>query len=104
MIQFNIKAWAFFSDNLAHDTTAVYCIQKLIIDYLKSKFQTVNKLFYFTDGPGQHFKNKSNFQNLIFHYEDISVEAEWHFYATAHGKNGCDGIGATIKAMTQELV
>ena len=79
-----------FLDNLAYDITAVYYIQKLIIDYLKSKFQIINKLFYCTDGAGQHFENKSNFQNLIFHYEHFSVEAEWHFHATAHGKNGCD--------------
>ena len=79
MIQFNIKAWAFFQ-----------------IIWLT--IQTINKLSYFTDGAGQHFKNKLNFQNLIFHREDFSVEAESHFHATAYGKNSCDGIGATIKS------
>ena len=57
------KSMGILSDNLAHDTTAVYCIQNLIIDYLNSKFQTINKLFYFTDGAGQHFINKSSIGN-----------------------------------------
>ena len=49
-----------------------------------------------TYGAGQHFKNKSNFQNLV-HEKDSGVTAEWHFHATAHGKGACDGIGANLK-------
>ena len=51
------------------------------------------KVYYVTYGAGQHFKNKSNFQNLLFHEKDFGVLSEWHFYATAHGKGACDGIG-----------
>ena len=50
-----------------------------------------------TDGAGQYFKNKSNFQNLLFHEKDFGFTAEWHFHATAHGKGACDGIGANLK-------
>ena len=44
-------------------------------------------------------KNKSNFQNLLFHEKDFpkGVTAEWNFHATAHGKGACDGIGANLK-------
>ena len=35
--------------------------------------------------------------NLIHHSEDFNIEAEWHFFATSHGKNACDGIGGTVK-------
>ena len=31
--------------------------------------------------------------------EDFNVEAEWHFFATAHGKGPCDGIGGTVKRL-----
>lgn len=92
------KSIVVFSDNLSHDTIAVYCIQKIIINYLQNSFDCVKKVIYFTDGAAQHFKNKYNFQNLIHHYEDFSVEVEWHFHATAHGKNACDGIGASVKS------
>ena len=87
---------AIISDNLNHDTVAVYEYQKIIISHLKSNF-IVKKIYYLTDGAGQHFKNKSTFQNLLFHQKDFGVPAEWHFHATAHGKGACDGIGANLK-------
>ena len=87
---------AVISDNLNHDTIAVYEYQKIVISYLKTNF-AVKKVYYLTDGAGQHFKNKSNFQNLLFHEKDFGVTAEWHFHATAHGKGACNGIGANLK-------
>jgi hypothetical protein len=36
-------------------------------------------------------------QNLLFHEKDFEIVAEWHFYATAHGKGACDGIGTNLK-------
>ena len=30
---------------------------------------------------------------------DNGVKAEWHFYATSHGKSPCDGIGCTVKRL-----
>lgn len=50
-----------------------------------------------TDGAKQHFKNKFQIANLVHHKEDFNVQAEWHYSATAHGKSGYDGIGATFK-------
>ena len=87
---------AIISDNLNHDTISVYEYQKIIITYLKNHFR-VYKIYYVTDGAGQHFKNKTSFHNLLFHEKDFGIKAEWHFQATAHGKGGCDGVGANIK-------
>jgi len=89
---------AVFSDVLTHDTVAVYCVQTKIIDFLRSSFSDINKIIYFTDGAAQHFKNKYNFQNVRHHFQDFEIKAEWHFHATAHGKNACDGVGASIKS------
>lgn len=33
----------------------------------------------------------------MFHDEDFDMAAEWHFFATSHGKNACDEVGATIE-------
>ena len=38
-----------------------------------------------------------NFLNLCLHEDDFGVRAEWHFFATSHGKGPSDGIGGTIK-------
>ncbi|KAJ8665953.1 hypothetical protein QAD02_007615 [Eretmocerus hayati] len=49
------------------------------------------------DGASQHFKNKSNFANIVKHEEDFGILAECHYRATAHGEGACDGIGANLK-------
>lgn len=35
--------------------------------------------------------------NIYYHEEDFGLKAEWHFFATAHGKGPCDGVGGTFK-------
>jgi hypothetical protein len=30
------------------------------------------------------------------------VPAEWHFFATSHGKSACDGVGGTLKRLAAE--
>jgi len=52
---------------------------------------------YFTDGVASQYKNKSNFLNLAYHLDDFGIDAEWHFFATSHGKSSCDGVGGTVK-------
>jgi len=71
--------------------------QKKLIELIKLKVPDVNKIFYFSDGAPQHFKNKKNFLNLILHREDFNINTEWHFFATAHGKGPCDGLGGMVK-------
>lgn len=78
---------------MKHYTVAVHVYQAIIINYLKINFNP-KKLYYFTDGAGQYFKNKNGFSD---HENDFGIPAEWHFHATAHGKGACDGIGANIK-------
>lgn len=69
----------------------------MIIKYIEENISRPKKVYYFTDGAGQHFKNKSNFSNLLAHQTDFEIEAEWHFLPTAYGKGACDGIGGNIK-------
>ena len=54
------RSIAIISDNVAHNTVAVHEYQKIIINYLKNNFDP-KKIYYFTNGAGQHFKNKSSF-------------------------------------------
>ena len=48
------RSIAIISDDLAHDTVDVNEYQKIIINYLKNNFEP-KKIYYFTDGAGQHF-------------------------------------------------
>jgi len=88
-----------FSEYINHDATGVHLYNSKMIDFLKTKFgaHNVKKLYYFSDGAGSQYKNKFNFVNLLNHQKDFGIQAEWHFFATAHGKGACDGIGGCIK-------
>nr|CCQ71355.1 hypothetical protein CcPL6.027 [Cotesia congregata] len=91
------KSLVIISDCNNHDAVAVHVFIKLITDYVKSLPERCNKIYYFSDGAPQQFKNFKNFVNLHYHEDDFDIPAEWHFSATAHGKGPCDGIGGIIK-------
>lgn len=90
------KSLVFLSDSTRHDTAAVYTVQKVLIPHIK-KNVCVKKLIYFSDGAKQHFKNRFQMINLVYHEADFGVPAEWHCHATAHGKGASDGVGAVFK-------
>lgn len=45
----------------------------------------------------RQYKIAKNFSNLYYHEQDFGIQAEWHFFATAHGKGPCDGVSRTVK-------
>ena len=93
-------SFCIISDCLTHDTVAVHCFIKELLSYLKSNvIDEVSKIYYFTDGCAAQYKNRKNFINLVYHEQDFGVPAEWHFFATSHGKGPCDGIGGTVKRL-----
>ena len=72
--------------------------QRKLIKFLTEHFDTKpTKIIYVSDGCAGQYKNCYNFKNLCHHKENFDVEAEWHFFATAHGKSGADGIGGNCK-------
>lgn len=91
------RSLVIISDCLKHDAVSVYAFNKIIVKYLKENFPIVSKIYYISDGAPQQYKNYKNIINLCKHKEDFNVEAEWHFFATAHGKGPCDGLGASVK-------
>lgn len=85
------------SNHLQHNTAVVHTFQRYLIEDIKNNVPAIKKVIYFTDGSSSQYKNKKNFLNLCCHENDFGVPAEWHFFATAHGKNACDGVGGTTK-------
>jgi len=80
----NIVAWSLFQWN----ASAASCT-----------FSVIDKIFYFSDGAPQRFKNKKAFANLCYHKADFAIDAEWHFFAIAHGKRPCDGLAGSVKRL-----
>ncbi|CAJ1061238.1 uncharacterized protein LOC119727986 [Xyrichtys novacula] len=83
-----------------HDTVAVHLYQKQPVQFLtNSNGQSPRRICYFSGGCAAQYKNRKNFINLCHHEEDFGIPAEWHFFATSHGKGPSDGLGGTIKRL-----
>jgi hypothetical protein len=93
---FNVSI-AIISDHLTHDTISVHAYLRPVLQHLMTLNPSLKSVQYFTDGSGAQYKNKKNFANLCAHFEDFKLQAEWHFFASCHGKSACDGIGGTVK-------
>ena len=93
------SSFTIISENNTHDVISVHLYIKSLIHHLKSVFgpQNVKKLYYFSDGCAGQYKNCKSFLNLCHHKNDFGIDAEWHFFATSHGKGPSDGVGGTIK-------
>lgn len=88
------------SDLMSHDTTAVQLFISKLIDFIKRLIK-FSKIYFMSDGAAAHYKNKKNFASLCNFKERYGLEAEWHFFATSHGKGPCDAIGGTLKRMAK---
>lgn len=88
-----------FTDCLIHDAIAVHAHIRTVMAYVKNKFPHVHSTKYFCDRAPSQCKNCKNLTNLCMHYHNFQIHAEWNIFETSHGKNVCDGIGATIRRM-----
>ena len=87
------------SDHMKHDTITVHAFLTKVLHHLKQQLPHLCKVKYFSDGAASQYKNFKNFCNLMHHKEDFGLHAEWHFFATSHGKSPCDGVGGTAKRL-----
>ena len=93
------KSICIISDNLQHNTNSVHCFIHEVLKHLKNLIPYFNHCIYFSDGASSQYKNYKNISNLCHHKQDHDVSAEWHFFATSHGKSACDGVGGTVKRL-----
>ena len=70
---------AVISNCNSHNTVAVHSFLRPVLNHVKELCPTVQKIIYFTDGAASQYKNYKNFANLIHHFEDFNLHAEWHF-------------------------
>ena len=68
-----------------------------LLGNIKVTHPSLTKGHYYSDGCAGQYKNRYNIINLCHHK---GLLAEWHFFATSHGKTACDGIGGTAKRLT----
>ena len=83
-------SYVIISESNIHDSVTVHL-------FLRQAAYQVTQVIYFSDGCAGQYKNFKNFINLCHHLEDFGIPAEWHFFATSHGKDPCDGLGGVVK-------
>ena len=93
----NEHSLCILSDDLDHDANFVKRVMDATVDCVKELSTTVEIIHYFSDGCAKQYKNCYNFYNVTQHKSDYSLDCNWHFFATSHGKNSCDGIGGAVK-------
>ena len=97
--ELNHISYCIISDSMQHSANAVNAFVSEIINDLKILLPTLTMCYYFSDGAASQYKNFKNLNNLCHHSSDHGIDAEWHFFATSHGKSPCDGIGGTVKRL-----
>ena len=85
------------SDDLAHETSFVNELQRLVCSFIKEKLPQIKHVEYWSDGCAGQYKSYKNLMNLCNHENDFGLDAIWSFFATSYGKSPCDGIGGTVK-------
>lgn len=97
--QLTHKSLVIVSDCLSHDAIAVHLYSEITIDWINFLSSNAKKIYFFSDGALQQYKNYKNFVNLSKYEQAYKVKVEWNFFATTHGKGPCDGLGGTVKRM-----
>jgi hypothetical protein len=90
-------SFCFVSDDRTHDVAYVITSLKMLFAEREDLFAGLNRIHFFTDGAGQHYKSRNAMWFASLSSEIFGVPASWQFHATAHGKGPCDGIGAVVK-------
>lgn len=49
------------AESLAHNYVSVYLFQMKLFEFLRSKFDAIDKVTFFSDGAASQYKNKKNF-------------------------------------------
>lgn len=85
------------AESLEHNINSVYQFIERLVSIFRDKFPSIKKIIFFSDGAASQYKNRKNFYNICQFNKDFGLDAEWHFFATSHGKGPCDGIGGQFK-------
>lgn len=91
------KSLIIIAESLKHDINAVYLFQTKLVEYLRRERGSTRKIIFLSDGAASQYKNKKKFLNICLFKKDFNLEAEWHFFATSHGKSPCDALGSSFK-------
>ncbi|MGH0127646.1 UNVERIFIED_CONTAM: hypothetical protein FKN15_071801 [Acipenser sinensis] len=100
-----IESFSTVSDSLQHDAVATWAHLDPVLDYIRSKYPSVIKVHFLSDGPTSQYRNKTCFYLTAtvpfmkgFHY------VTWSYTEASHGKGAPDGVGGALKNLADRIV
>ena len=92
------------TDSDKYKSTVRLCMLKILKEYIsENDLAEVDKFIIWSDGPSCEFKNKFCTGKLLFELGTLVKRVSWwKYFATAHGKGVCDGVGGTLKSRVAE--
>ena len=95
----------FISNDLKHDASAVSTFMHHTITHLSAKMtSSLTNLSIFSDGAASQYKSKRPMQNIARRFEFPSLNVNWHFFGSHHGKGPSDGESGVVKSKAARLV
>ncbi|CAC5404494.1 unnamed protein product [Mytilus coruscus] len=92
------------SDLVQHNATTVFTILKKTIPIVKEEYPEFTTVHYLTDSPTSQYRNRYVFQILANHEADFGIKGRWNNLEAGHGKDPCDGLGASVKRTADQAV
>lgn len=95
------------SDNLDHQSHAIWAHLDEILLKLANTFPDTTRLIFFSDGPTSQYKNRNNCFYLLKKIPEYFTNIEmisWNFSESGHGKGPMDGVGGALKRKADRLV
>ena len=84
-------------DCMQNNANTINAFLTRVLADIKTVLPNLTLRYYFSDRAVSQYKNYKTLSNLCHHFHDHGIHADWHFFATSHGKSPCDGIGGMVK-------
>ena len=93
------------SESLQHGPAAIWAHLDTVLNLIQNKHPEIDTIHYFSDGPCTQYKQKTN---VFLFTQSLSQRGmtfrTWNFFESGHRKGVPDGVGATIKRMSDRIV
>lgn len=88
------------SEDVKHDAHAVHMFRCILQEILKKEIPNLKTIFEWTDVGAAEYKGENSFADIS--HDRLQIQR--NVFETSHGKNVCDGLGATVKNSCHQAV
>lgn len=98
------QSYVAVSDVMSQNATTVYTILRKCIPTLQNENRNLKTVHYSNGSPTSQYRNKTIFQFNANHEAQFGISRRWSYLESGHGKDPCDGLGASVKRAAYNAV